>query len=72
MSGRKPPKRVGAGERKPLTNSRLAEIAEIVTDDSLVIGPQDQADLVEALRELVDRRNGEAIANALDEERSAA
>lgn len=73
MSGRKPPKRVGASERKPpLTNVRLVELAEIVADESFVVGPQDQADLVQALHELVDRRDGEALAAALPEERSAA
>lgn len=49
----------------PLTTARMAELAVIVVDTNCVLGPQDQADLVEALRELIERRRLEEIASEL-------
>ncbi len=46
---------------KPLTTQRLAELAEIIADEHYEVGPQDERDVIEALRELVERRNAEAL-----------
>lgn len=43
----------------PLTNKRVAELAEIIADPLYAVGPQDEQDIIEALRELVERRNAE-------------
>jgi hypothetical protein len=43
----------------------MAELAVIIAEPSYVLGPQDEADLVEALRELVDRRRAEELASKL-------
>lgn len=60
---RKPPKRAGEPAHKPLTTTRMAELAVIVTDPAYVLGPQDEADLTEALRELLLRRREEELAS---------
>ncbi len=59
---------------KPLTTQRLAELAEIIADEHYEVGPQDERDVIEALRELVERRNAERLIQSLtvDEDRSAA
>lgn len=62
---RKPPKRAGESHQPSLTIMRLVELAEVVSDSTYVIGPQDQADLIESLRELVERRHTEEIVRAL-------
>lgn len=49
----------------PLTTKRLAELAEILTSEVYAVGPQDEADIIEALRELVDRRQAERIIQSL-------
>ena len=54
-----------ASKRAPLTTARLAELADIITNEHYAAGPQDVADLVEALRELVDRRNAERLIQSL-------
>lgn len=47
----------------PLTTARMAELAVIIADQACVLGPQDEVDLVEALRELIEKRRlEEAIA----------
>lgn len=57
------PKRVGAKpENPPLNTARMADLAALVVDPNYLLGPQDEADLVEALRELVDRRHAEELA----------
>lgn len=59
-------KRVGAKPKNlPLTTARMAELAAVVVDPNHALGPQDETDLVEALRELVDRRHAEEIAARL-------
>lgn len=60
---RKPPKRAGEPAHKPLTTARMAELAVIVTDSTYALGPQDEADLVEALRELLLRRRADELAS---------
>lgn len=60
---RKPPKRVGEPAHKPLTTARMAELAVIVTEPGYVLGPQDEVDLTEALRELLLRRRAEELAS---------
>lgn len=62
---RKPPHRAGDSSLPPLTEQRLAELAEIIVDPTYAVGPQDEADIIEALRELVDRRRAERIVQAL-------
>lgn len=62
---RKPPKRAGESHQPPLTTQRLAELAEIISDPTYAVGPQDEADMIEALRELVDRRHAERIIQSL-------
>jgi hypothetical protein len=52
---RKGPKSAGPA----LTTARMAELAETIADPAYVLGPQDEADLVEALRELLERRRTE-------------
>ena len=58
---RKPPKRAGESCPPALTTQRLAELVEIIADPCYVVGPQDEIDIIEALRELVDRRNAERV-----------
>lgn len=58
---RKPPKRSGDPAHAPLTNERLSDLTRIIVDETLVLGPQDEADLIEALIELVERRNAERV-----------
>ena len=62
---RKPPKRAGESKQPPLTTQRMAELADIIVSDNYALGPQDVSDLVEALRELVDRRHAERIIQSL-------
>lgn len=62
---RQPPHRAVESRLPPLTEQRLAELAEIITDPTYEVGPQDEADIIEALRELVDRRHAERIIQAL-------
>lgn len=70
---RKPPRRAGDSRLPPLTEHRLAELAEIISDPTYAVGPQDEADMIEALRELVDRRHAERLIQSLTiDERSAA
>lgn len=58
---RKPPHRAGDSSLPPLTTQRMAELAEIISDPTYAVGPQDEIDIIEALRELVDRRRAEHI-----------
>lgn len=71
---RKQSKRAGEYHQPSLTIARLVELAEVVSDSTYVIGPQDQSDLIESLRELVERRHTEEIVRALtvDDEREVA
>jgi len=62
-----------ASKPPPLTNARLAELADIITNEHYAVGPQDERDMIEALRELVDRRNAERLIRSLTvDERSVA
>jgi hypothetical protein len=54
-------KRSNTADRDPLTTQRIAELAEVIASEVYVVGPQDQKDIIEALRELVDRRNADRI-----------
>lgn len=71
---RKPPQRAGESRQPTLTTQRLAELAEIITDPTYAVGPQDEEDIIEALRELVDRRHAERIIQSLtiEDERGVA
>lgn len=61
---RKPPKR--AGERSaPPTTERLVELAQDITSDTIVMGPQDIVDIREGLLELIRRRNTHRFANPI-------
>lgn len=55
-----------------LSTKRLVELAEVIADDKYAVGPQDERDIIEALRELVDRRNAERIIAEAIGDRSAA
>ena len=71
MSGRKASKRAGDAAHAAPTTERLVELASLAIDPAHQLGPIDQEDMRAALVELIDRRNGQAIATALPE-RSAA
>lgn len=71
---RKPPKRANEPSHTRLETERLCDLAHILSDDTYVVGPQDEADIIDALLELVYRRNAERLIQSLtvDEERSVA
>jgi uncharacterized membrane protein YgcG len=62
MSSERKKRGAAKPENPPLNTTRMAELAALVVDHNYALGPQDEADLVEALRELVDRRHAEVAA----------
>lgn len=62
---RKAAKRAGDSNPAPLTPERVAELAVDVADPEYVLGPQDQADLINALSDLVGRMRADEIGRKL-------